>query len=705
MTRFPDGSGTAALRTTDVTGASGVSKVDVSELSWIRRSDGGVYEKSKKSQLAGVVTASIEHGLRQSEIEDLMQITPADIVAQDIIDELNDGEDLDAIVADLEIPFDCFDDPYWEDHPDMYAFETMLRSFIYAELRGIRYDNDLADFLDKHPEIAFKLGFQPDNEPGCPTLDAFQTPETPHQTTVTRCANKRFKARTEKFINSVANEVEEYCREHTHVLELTELWSEDPDTNPGEAEEELDPDGLSKTQIRRLVNELMRHLCPNMEFKRGQSKTIRKNLFLEVIAHCSLTNSSVYNGGDVYDIYAKPGDEELPAGKSFFDRMKGLTVDEMLEMFDDAVESMIGAAKDIDLYDRPVDIALDVTTVEFTGLGKTFGYDAIANPEDDDLKKREASEAKTAIEKWELEPIVGEDPADIKHANFDDPEKVAAAKRVKDCVEYVNGTKNHDDEIEYGFQFAAGAIAEKTCPMFVSVQPMTGRSQEEMCDHVRDSLERAQELVVIDSVYMDSYYSKSGVLNLFHYGNAFRMPDVFNVDYVAKMPEHERATKQVLEERYSDNHLEYDEGPTATTIKRNYAYGTSQTTETAHTTLVAIKKRKVDDVKDKVTDRVIFATNRQYADGGEAKRGINGYSDRWMIENGFKEAKKFLAKTHSSHRCPRIFYFVFALLLFNMWVLVDRVAKHRLGLEFAGEPIIGFEVLVAAVTESLRPVD
>jgi hypothetical protein len=610
-------------------------------------------------------------------------------------------------VSDAPIPFEAFSDPYWDEHPDLYAFETMLRSAIYAELRGIRYDNDLADFLDAHPDVALKLGFEPET-PGTeyPSLDAFQSPETPHQTTITRCANKRFKARAEQFITTVSEEVEVYCRQHSHMLEMTELWEDDPDTNPGEGNDEMDPDGLTKTQIRRLVNELMRHICPNIDLRRGQSKTIRKNLFLEVIAHCSLTNSSVYNGGDVYEIYAKPSDEELPAGRTFFDHIEGLTAEQMLDMFGAAVESMVEGAKDIGLYDRPVDVAIDVTTVEFTGLGKTFGYEDIANPERAGIGRRAQEEAKTAIEKWDLEPVVGESPADIKHCNFDSAEKVAAAQRVNDCVEWVNGTKKQDEDIEYGFQFAAGAIAEKTCPMLFGVEPMNGRSGGDMAGHVEQFVDRANELVVVDTVYMDAAYSQSSVMNQFHYGMAFRTADTLNVDYVAKMEENEdRTIPQVLREEYSDNEVDFADGDNATIIKRDFAVGTSAGTETAHTTLVAVKKHDVDTVEDKVEDRAIFATNKQFSDGGEAVRSINGYSDRWIIENGFKEVKEFLANTHSASQKPRLFYFLFAALLFNIWMLVDRTAKKRIGMAFAGDPLIGFEVLVAAVTESLRPVD
>ncbi|RQG89293.1 transposase [Natrarchaeobius halalkaliphilus] len=611
-------------------------------------------------------------------------------------------------MTDAMIPFESLEDPYWGDHPEIYEFEVMLRSFIYGELRGIRYHQDLADFLERNPTIAFTLGFKPDFGPEneYPALNVFQTPKTPHQTTITRCANKRFLAQAERFITDVADRVEAYCRRHTHLVEMHELWSETDDTNPGESEEKLDPDGLTKEQIRRLVNELMRHVCPNISFQRGVSKQIRKNLFLEVIAHCGLTNSSVYGGGDVFDIYLCPEEEELPHGRTFFDHMEGIALEEMLEMFDAAVESMVGGAKDIGLYDRPVDLAIDVTTVKYTGIGKSFSFQTLADPDSDEWSKRERSEAKAAIEEWELEPIVGEDPADIKHANFDNLEKRAAARRVKDCVRWVNGTKDQDEEIAYGFQFAAAAFAEHTCPMIYGVKPINNRTGDELAGHVRQFVERAQDLVVVDTVYMDAAYGRcSEVHNLFHYGHGFRTGDRFDVEYVTKVPERSRGRREVLEERYKIEHR-FEDGKTALSIKRNYGFGDQHSgTGNAHTTLVAVKKWSVDTVADKVTDRVVFATNHQGEDPVELMRFINGYRDRWVIENGFKEVKKFLAETRSSSEKPRLFYFLFAVLLFNVWMLIDRVAKKRLGMEFAGEPIIKFEVFVAAVANFMRPVD
>lgn len=627
-----------------------------------------------------------------------------------IIEGLNqDNIDLAQTIGDAPIPKRALNDNYWRDHPKAYEFKTMLRTIVYQRLRGIQSDAQLERFLDNHPRIALDLGFGTETEQPASLRD-FTAPATPHQTTITRTANERFCDAAEMFIDETVREVREYAQEHDHVPALAELWSEDPtvdlsDDPDEEAEEEIDPQSLTKAQIRRLTNEMMRHVAPNLDFQRGKTRRLRKNLFLEVIGHCCLTNSSVYGGGDTYDIYAKPTEEELPHGKTFFDHMKSLSLDEMLEMFDAAIDSMVGAAQDIGHYDRPVDLAIDVTTVGFTGLGKRVSFESISDPEADGLSKREAEETRVAIEKWDLEPVVGETAAKIRQAAFDDPEKQAAAERVKGCVEWVQGTKHNDEEIEYGFQFAACAIAEPTMPMIVGVDPISGRTGEEMADHVSGLVERAQKIVTVDTVYADKAYFSAEVVNQFHHGHGFRTSDRLDVEYVIPIPARQRERRQLLEERWKDLDHAYADGRNDVTVMREYPFGGGANGQNAFTTAVAVPRKDVDEVEDKVEDRVMFATNRQGATPAELHRTMNRYSDRWIIENGFRDVKKFLAKTQSREAEPRLFYFLLGTLLFNCWRLTDSVAKQRLGVHNTEEPIIKFEVFTAAVINSLRPID
>lgn len=65
---------------------------------------------------------------------------------------------------------------------------------------------------------------------------------------------------------------------------------------------------------------------------------------------------------------------------------------------------------------------------------------------------------------------------------------------------------------------------------------------------------------------------------------------------------------------------------------------------------------------------------------------IDRYSRRWGIENSYKTIKDFLAWTTSKDYTVRLFYFGFAVLLYNMWLLVDLLVQLSLDIEHRYKP-------------------
>jgi IS4 transposase len=65
---------------------------------------------------------------------------------------------------------------------------------------------------------------------------------------------------------------------------------------------------------------------------------------------------------------------------------------------------------------------------------------------------------------------------------------------------------------------------------------------------------------------------------------------------------------------------------------------------------------------------------------------IDRYSRRWGIENSYKTIKDFLAWTTSKDYTVRLFYFGFAVLLYNMWLLVDLLVQLSFDIEHWYKP-------------------
>ncbi|WEL27444.1 transposase [Haloferax volcanii] len=101
----------------------------------------------------------------------------------------------------------------------------------------------------------------------------------------------------------------------------------------------------------------------------------------------------------------------------------------------------------------------------------------------------------------------------------------------------------------------------------------------------------------------------------------------------------------------------------------------------------------------------VFATNLRVGPD-EAETFCRRYSRRWQIENEYKSIKHdFLAKTSSKDYCIRLFYFVFAVLLYNIWRLTDFLLKASVDGEMEYAPVLTAGECVERVCAGLIPAD
>jgi len=98
----------------------------------------------------------------------------------------------------------------------------------------------------------------------------------------------------------------------------------------------------------------------------------------------------------------------------------------------------------------------------------------------------------------------------------------------------------------------------------------------------------------------------------------------------------------------------------------------------------------------------IFVTNRDHVSPDEIAHVTNSYSRRWDIENQYQSVKSFLPKTSSKDYRVRLFSFVFATLLYNLWRLTDFLVKIGMDRELRSQPVVTARTFVRAVGHSLR---
>ena len=101
----------------------------------------------------------------------------------------------------------------------------------------------------------------------------------------------------------------------------------------------------------------------------------------------------------------------------------------------------------------------------------------------------------------------------------------------------------------------------------------------------------------------------------------------------------------------------------------------------------------------------VFATNLRVS-AEEAEAVCRRYSSRWQIENEYKSIKNnFLSKTSSKDYRVRLFYFVFAVLLHNIWRLTDFLLKAAVGEQMEFAPILTAGECVELVSSALPSPD
>jgi len=86
-------------------------------------------------------------------------------------------------------------------------------------------------------------------------------------------------------------------------------------------------------------------------------------------------------------------------------------------------------------------------------------------------------------------------------------------------------------------------------------------------------------------------------------------------------------------------------------------------------------------------------------------KSLSEYGYRWEIESGYNSIKRFMTATTSKDFGLRFFYFVFAVLLYNIWRLTHCLLKAGVDSEIDHAPVLTAGECVELVVSALNPPD
>jgi hypothetical protein len=244
----------------------------------------------------------------------------------------------------------------------------------------------------------------------------------------------------------------------------------------------------------------------------------------------------------------------------------------------------------------------------------------------------------------------------------------------------VSGTKEKDRR---AFKFATLSIIGQNIPLILGVEPIRESSEwdrnppNKIHRVVRRLVKRAQEHIPIETVLCDREFDSQQVFQTF---------SNIGVNYLV-LKRINSTEREVIETMDDDEQEVAVESATV-----NVAAGSH-----------SMRFLYVPSTKGDGT--AVFATNHKVGPD-EAETFCRRYSRRWQIENEYESIKHdFLAKTSSKDYRVRLFYFVFAVLLYNIWRLTDFLLKAGVDGEMDYAPIMTAGECGELISSALIPPD
>ena len=311
-----------------------------------------------------------------------------------------------------------------------YEMSQLMRVFLLKELHGWDHETALVEYLQRRPALCRRLDF-----------DA-----VPDQSTLWRTWHHRFTATLRETIETGAR---------TILIQADQAGisvpREPPTTLPHhETEEEpgLD-DRAVLDRAEEITDQIGRIVYPAFSLDRGDGCEIHEHAFWDLQAYLGLRENLAANEGARSFMYESQR-ERTPLGHAHREHIRGLTVDDIREMYQHAVERLIDRVAETDEFYRAGIVAIDTT---------------------------------------EADPFTGD------RTGHEDE---------------IIGTKEDTDE--YAYQWATIQLVGSAVPLVLDARPV--RRGESRKGIVEDLLNSAEDLVHVDNVLMDREFDSQHVLEM-----------------------------------------------------------------------------------------------------------------------------------------------------------------------------------------------
>jgi len=329
--------------------------------------------------------------------------------------------DLPLAYVDFE-PHDCYTGA-----PD-YEMEQLVRAFVLKEIRAWEHESPLAEYLGQHPLLCEQLDFE----------------SVPDQSTLWRTWHQRFTTDLRETIATAARTI--LIQADRANVPVPREPPERP--SPREQSDETAPTQQTILNRAETITEQVSQIAhPVFSLDRGEGCEIHTNAFWELQTHLGLRENLAANEGARSFLYESTRDR-TPLGHNHRAHLRELSINEIREMYREAIGRIINRLGETDAFHRAGLVAIDTT---------------------------------------EEDPFTGD-----REGHEDE----------------IIGTKEKTDE--YAYQWATVQLVGNAVPLVLDARPIRkGNSRREI---VEDLLDSAENLVHVDGVLMDREFDSQHLL-------------------------------------------------------------------------------------------------------------------------------------------------------------------------------------------------
>jgi hypothetical protein len=457
----------------------------------------------------------------------------------------------------------------------------------------------------------------------------FDPDDTPSRSTISRAWTGRL-GDLRSTIETTASQIHQLAAERGS-----------PIGTPYEGGASEEPTGSSKRTINRLIrgktqdllDELQTVVFPAFEFDRSEDAIYDDEELLLLESCLGVTGTAANGGAEEYGDIINPDPErddpfyeDGPSGETLLEAIKNFSPTEIAEMVNAGAARVLTRAKPKLKFETPVMLSIDVTYVAFYG------------ERDELIRVQGAPEDKSYdwCYKFATANVVGDNVhfaagmLPVGHADYHDPDAYAGEDK----------------------SYRVGDVVRR------------------LVSHVNDVCRiRVRRLYADREFYATDVFATLEQRGIFYVIPAPRDDRVKR--FIARMDEDVDGKKQVT---VKQSHTVY--GPVKHSVSN----------ASAETTLVGLPP---DEEYDHVQ---AFATNLDVddeigLDRRWAKKQMHRYRRRGGIETSYSKIKEFTPWTTSTEFSIRLFHFGFAVLLYDLWLLVDFLVQTLIDvLEFRTKP-------------------